>query len=127
MDSAPSSYPPADQDFAQTFAESQIVEDDDASDEDQFDDPELNNIVKKSHQSTSLQQLGVLQKIVFEDATLFKQKPQDLNQLIRAWDILEDRKRILRGKPLPIASKTTSARSISPSLTPSFIPEQLAG
>lgn len=73
----------------------------DPIDDESFDNPEIDGLVRKSHQSTSLQQLAVLQRIVFEDATLKMQKAADLNQLVRAWDVLEERKRILRGRPLP--------------------------
>lgn len=108
MDSAPlpSQHPPCDEDFKATFGEQAIIAEEQESDNydeeaEEFSDPELNDIVKKSHQSTSLQQLGVLQRIVFEDATLRQQKPADLNQLVKAWDVLEERKRILRNRPLP--------------------------
>lgn len=49
---------------------------------------------------TSLVDALILQKHVFETAEHCT-KPGDLAALARAWDILENRKRVLRGKPDP--------------------------
>ena len=37
-------------------------------------------------------------------------KPSDLAQLARAWNVLEDRKRILKGRPLPGSLKPVPAK-----------------
>ncbi len=42
-----------------------------------------------------------LQKLCMKLARAPKVRPLDLAALARAWDVLEERKRILRGKPLP--------------------------
>lgn len=49
----------------------------------------------------SLRQALQLQQRVFEEAVKPGVKPLECAQLVRAWDCLEDRKRVLRGKPLP--------------------------
>lgn len=52
-------------------------------------------------------------------------EPKDVAACARAWDVMEERKRILRGKPLPgalkpkpVKSKTTSTNSIEPIALP---------
>lgn len=49
----------------------------------------------------SLRQALELQQLVFDTAFGGTAKPAEIAQLARAWDVLEDRKRVLRGKPLP--------------------------
>lgn len=43
----------------------------------------------------------VMQRLIMQRALEPKISAQSLAQLARAWDVLEERKRILRGKPLP--------------------------
>lgn len=43
-------------------------------------------------------------------------KPADLAALARAWDILAERKRILKGRPLPGSLKPTTAKADKPTL-----------
>ena len=50
---------------------------------------------------TALRQALELQERVFAEGIKLEVKPMELAQLARAWDCLEDRKRILRGRPLP--------------------------
>ena len=50
---------------------------------------------------TALRQALQIQQRVFEASVKDGVKPSDLAQLARAWDVLEDRKRVLRGRPLP--------------------------
>jgi len=49
----------------------------------------------------ALRQALQLQQCVFEEGIKPGVKPVELAQLARAWDCLEERKRILRGRPLP--------------------------
>jgi hypothetical protein len=49
----------------------------------------------------ALRHLLELQRCVFAAATKEGVEPRDLAQLSRAWDCLEERKRILRNRPLP--------------------------
>src|SRR6185369_16892403 len=49
----------------------------------------------------SLRQALQLQQRVFEEGMKPGIKPTELAHLARAWECLEDRKRILRGRPLP--------------------------
>jgi hypothetical protein len=49
----------------------------------------------------ALAQLITLQQCVYEAGVKEGVEPRDLAQLSRAWDVLEERKRILRGRPLP--------------------------
>jgi len=54
------------------------------------------------HLVTGLSQCYALQKLIFEMVTSEKGVPvQDLPRYIHAWCELEERKRILKGKPLP--------------------------
>jgi hypothetical protein len=48
----------------------------------------------------------VLFRVVMDDAT----PPQGRALCARAWDVLEDRKRIIRGKPLPGAYRPENPR-----------------
>ena len=50
---------------------------------------------------TALRHLLELQRCVFSAATKEGVEPRDLAQLSRAWEVLEERKRILKGRPLP--------------------------
>jgi hypothetical protein len=49
----------------------------------------------------ALRQALQIQERVYEESLKSGVKPSDLAQLARAWDCLEERKRILRGRPLP--------------------------
>ena len=49
----------------------------------------------------ALRHLLELQRCVFAAATKEGVKPNELAQLARSWDCLEERKRILRNRPLP--------------------------
>jgi hypothetical protein len=49
----------------------------------------------------ALRQALELQRRVYEDAIKPDVRAADLAQLVRGWDTLENRKRILRGRPLP--------------------------
>ena len=49
----------------------------------------------------ALRQALQLQQRVFDEGIKPGVKPLELAQLARAWDCLEDRKRIIRGRPLP--------------------------
>lgn len=49
----------------------------------------------------SLRQAIDLQSLVYDTAFSGTAKPAEIAQLARAWDVIEDRKRVLRGKPLP--------------------------
>ena len=60
-----------------------------------------------------------MQKLVYASTQERDVRPADLAQLVRAWDILEDRKRILRGRPLPGSLKPKarkSQRTFNPSI-----------
>lgn len=48
---------------------------------------------------TSLSDVLVIQRTVFAATQQPGVRPADLAQLARAWDVLEDRKRELRGRP----------------------------
>jgi hypothetical protein len=52
-----------------------------------------------------LRQALDLQQLVYDTAFSQQAKPAEIAQLARAWDVLEDRKRILKGRPLPGALK----------------------
>ena len=51
--------------------------------------------------SKGLQQCYVLQEALFAAHEKLKDSPRDLALVCTAWERLEERKRILRGKPLP--------------------------
>ena len=77
---------------------------------------------------TSLVDVLVLQRSVFNASLNENIKASDLASLARAWDILEDRKRILRGRPLPGSlkpvKKEKSKRQASQTfLEPTVMPE----
>jgi len=55
----------------------------------------------KSGRLTALRQLLALQEVAFKAAIEPKVKPRDIAALSLAWERLEERKRVLRGKPLP--------------------------
>jgi hypothetical protein len=59
---------------------------------------------------TALRHLLELQRCVFAAATKEGVEARDLAQLARAWDCLEDRKRILRNRPLPGSLKPERAK-----------------
>ena len=64
--------------------------------------PPANSSVRiRPGKRNSLRQALQLQQRVFEEGTKPGVEPRDLAQLARAWDCLEDRKRILRNRPLP--------------------------
>jgi hypothetical protein len=62
----------------------------------------------------SLRQAIQLQQRVFEESNKPGVKPIELAQLARAWDCLEERKRILRNKPLPGSLKPQPPRRPRP-------------
>lgn len=76
----------------------------------------------KSHQSTSLQQLFALQKRVFSDALSVRTDPMTRCSLVKAWDVLEERKRILRNKPLPGSLNQKTERKATPSAPLQIVP-----
>lgn len=59
----------------------------------------------------ALRQALQLQQRVFEEGVKAGVKPVELAQLSRAWDVLEERKRILRGRPLPGSLKPEKPKS----------------
>jgi hypothetical protein len=58
----------------------------------------------------AIRQALQIQQRVFEESLKSGVKPSDLAQLARAWDCLEERKRILRGRPLPGSLKPEKPR-----------------
>ena len=58
----------------------------------------------------ALRQALQIQERVFEESLKSGVKPSDLAHLARAWDCLEERKRILRGRPLPGSLKPEKPR-----------------
>lgn len=60
---------------------------------------------------TALRQALELQERVFAEGIKLEVKPMELAQLARAWDCLEDRKRIIRGHPLPGSLKPEKRQS----------------
>ena len=58
----------------------------------------------------ALSEARKLQQIVFSKATEDREKTIDLPSLVRAWDILEERKRILKGVPSPGSLKPESPK-----------------
>jgi hypothetical protein len=64
--------------------------------------PPINGAVRiKPGKRNALRQALQLQQRVYEEGIKKGIRPIELAQLARAWDVLEDRKRILRGRPLP--------------------------
>lgn len=59
--------------------------------------------------SRALEQLIEMQRISFLDATNFEHTPTARAQCMRAWEVLEERKRILRSKPLPGSLRPTDS------------------
>ena len=59
----------------------------------------------------SLRQALQIQQRVFDEGMKSGVTPGALAQLARAWDILEERKRILRGRPLPGSLKPEKPKS----------------
>lgn len=57
--------------------------------------------VKGQYQPTAVAVAKRLQRLIVDAAIKPDVKPNDLASLARAWDVLEERKRILRGVPLP--------------------------
>lgn len=62
----------------------------------------------------SLHQALDIQRLVYDTIRGSNVRPADLASLARAWDILEERKRILRGKPLPGSLKPTTPKAKKP-------------
>lgn len=73
---------------------------------------------------TSLVDALVLQRHVFETAEQCT-KPIELAALARAWDVLENRKRVLRGKPDPghLRPEAPKRKSKQVPYTPTDMPE----
>jgi hypothetical protein len=69
---------------------------------------------------TALRQAIQIQERVFAESLKTITKPLEVAQLARAWVFLEDRKRILRGKPLPGSLKPEKPKQkrVSYSLQP---------
>ena len=55
----------------------------------------------KRPRNTPLKQAVAMQAVLYQDIMSPDTRPSDRAQLARAWDTLEERKRVLRGKPLP--------------------------
>jgi|WetSurMetagenome_2_1015567.scaffolds.fasta_scaffold1269446_1 hypothetical protein len=65
----------------------------------------------KPGKRVALRQVLQLQQRLFEESGKAGVKPSDLAQLARAWDILEERKRILKGRPLPGSLKPATLKT----------------
>lgn len=85
--------------------------------------PPLNSPVRiRPGRLNSLRQALHLQQCVYEAGVKKGVQPRDLAQLARAWDVIEDRKRILRGRPLPGSLKPEKPKRKSPQVHgPNFI------
>ena len=60
----------------------------------------------------SIQQVLDMQEAIYQNSMAGNVRPADLASLARAFDVLEDRKRILRGKPLPGSLKPKPKKHI---------------
>ena len=69
----------------------------------------------------ALRQCLELQSVCYQAAIGETVKPADIAQLSRAWEVLEERKRILRNKPLPgsLKPETPKKTKVSQPWTPS--------
>lgn len=63
---------------------------------------------------SKLRQCLEAQKVIYSDLVSPLTEPKERCNLTRAWDILEERIRILRGKPLPGALKPESKSKRKP-------------
>lgn len=63
------------------------------------------SVRKRPGKKRSLRQAVELQTLVYQRAKDRDLKANDLASLARAWDILEERMRILKGQPLPGSMK----------------------
>jgi hypothetical protein len=67
---------------------------------------------RKSAKSEALE----LQRIIMSKVRAAETKPADIAQLARAWEVLEERIRILKGKLLPSKDTTKTKRHNTPAV-----------
>ena len=65
---------------------------------------------KRNHRSIVLAELREMQELALNTAKHPECPPQAIAQLMRAYDIMEERKRIIRMKPAPKPLDTTKMR-----------------
>ena len=62
--------------------------------------------------SIAARQARALATLVFEKAQSQDLSPEDMASLIKAWDTLRERERILRGRPLPGSLRPVKQRKV---------------